>query len=322
MAAALALLFVSVFVTPHAADAYPLSSMGLEFVTTSPNEVAQIGFSGTLTNVTIDWGDGSSLENISGGVNIPEWAYSHTYSTPGTYVAVLSATTLSHFGYCGNPTNNWNLKRILSWGSMNTTDLTCGAWSRTALTSVPATLPASVTNLNYMFYDAHVFNQDLSDWDTSNVVSMERTFQSAPSFNQSLATWNMSSVVDALGMLTNTTDLSDANYSRTLVGWASQPLQPNINLDAVPAQAVDCPAIAARNTLLNAPNTWRIADEAPTQVCADAVTAPNTLAETGASMRWGIVLAAALFFGGVIAIGLVIVFRRRAATQSERDPAE
>lgn len=265
------------------ANAYPPGSMGLEFVTSGANEVAQIGFGGDLQGVTIDWGDGTSLQNIPNGSSVADALYSHTYTTAGTYVAVVSATKLEHFGYCGGATNFWNLTRILSWGDLNTTSFKCAAYTRTALTEVPPTLPSTVTDITEMFYDNHVFNQDLSAWNTANVTSMERVFTNAGTFNHSLGAWNITNVTSLDNILNAATGFGDAAYSNTLIGWASQSVTPNLTLGAVSAQATGCNAIEARNTLINVAN-WTINDTAPTQVCtAQTVTwAPtNTSGQTG-----------------------------------------
>ena len=45
-------------------------------------------------------------------------------------------------------------------------------------------------NLSQMFYDADSFNQDLSSWNTSNVINMTLCFEGAGSFNGKLDGWS------------------------------------------------------------------------------------------------------------------------------------
>ena len=44
------------------------------------------------------------------------------------------------------------------------------------------------------------FNQSLSDWDVSSVVSMYSTFSEAESFDGEVGSWNVSRVVDMNSM--------------------------------------------------------------------------------------------------------------------------
>lgn len=269
-------LFVSLGVLTPAtpANALPGTSIVLEFTTSVPNEDIEVGFGGKLDGVQINWGDINTdgttviIDVTDQGLGEADHLYRATPEFPGTYQVEVSGVTLEHFGYCGAPANFWTLTKIISWGSLNTTSLECAAWSRSGLTSVPETLPSTVTNLNNMFFYAYAFDQDLSGWNTTNVTSMERTFDTAILFNHSLASWDVSNVTNMLAMLTNTLALSDANYSSTLVGWAEQNVQPGLDLDEISAKAIGCPAIAARDALLEAPNSWTILDENPTQVCA------------------------------------------------------
>jgi surface protein len=51
---------------------------------------------------------------------------------------------------------------------------------------------SNVTDMAGMFCDAESFNQDISNWDTSNVENMYMMFYAAKSFNQDLSNWDVS----------------------------------------------------------------------------------------------------------------------------------
>ena len=52
-------------------------------------------------------------------------------------------------------------------------------------------------NMSLMFWAAHLFNQDISKWDTSNITRMSLMFKHAGAFNQDTSKWNTSKVRDA-----------------------------------------------------------------------------------------------------------------------------
>ena len=68
------------------------------------------------------------------------------------------------------------------------------------ITSVPATLNPSITTTRFMFGGSKLFNQDISGWNTVNVVDMAYMFSGAEIFNHSLDTWNVSNVTNMSGM--------------------------------------------------------------------------------------------------------------------------
>lgn len=128
---------------------------------------------------------------------------------------------------------------------------------------------SNVTDMRGMFSKATSFNQNISTWSVSNVTSMASfspyggMFQDATSFNQSLASWNVGNVTDMTNMLSNS-GLSKANYDATLLGWASQTLQPSVALGA--SGLTYCAGATAHAVLTNAPNSWTITGD--TQSCA------------------------------------------------------
>ncbi|WP_338987186.1 BspA family leucine-rich repeat surface protein [Spiroplasma endosymbiont of Dasysyrphus albostriatus] len=76
---------------------------------------------------------------------------------------------------------------------------------------------SNVTNMYCMFYRARKFNQDISNWNTSNVTNMTGMFETASSFNQDISNWNTSNVTNMTGMFETASsfnqDISNWNVS-------------------------------------------------------------------------------------------------------------
>jgi surface protein len=57
--------------------------------------------------------------------------------------------------------------------------------------------------MGFMFNEAYVFNQDISGWNTANVIHMTIMFHTASVFNQNLSGWNVAKVTHRALFATN-----------------------------------------------------------------------------------------------------------------------
>jgi len=194
--------------------------MQLKFTTNADNRTIKLPLYGTV-NCTVDWGDGSATEDFT-----TTGRKRHTFATAGTYTVKISGS-LTQFGYYNEEAEDgWDgagyLTEVTDFGDMGLTSLSGAFCKANNLTSVPASLPATVTDLSYcfyvnskatitnlnlwdvshvtdmsnMFYYATAFNQDISAWDVSAVTNMENMFKRTDAFNQNISTWDVGSVTN------------------------------------------------------------------------------------------------------------------------------
>jgi surface protein len=112
----------------------------------------------------------------------------------------------------------------------------------------------TVDNISGMFEGATSFNQDISGWDVSLVSFMGNLFNGASSFNQNLENWQVLSLKNSISFVGS--GMSAQNYSSTIIGWAAQQVNQNVQVFASDINYCDdYDSIDAWNTLSN-PNIF------------------------------------------------------------------
>lgn len=187
-----------------------------------------LALGGTVTGVSVDWGDGSAADGPYNSAFQP----SHTFSAAGTYIVTLAGTKLEHFG--DYLTSNQYITNVYQWGNLGITDLSRAFWFASKLTSVPSSLPTGVTNLSDTFSRASIFNQDISGWDVSAVSNFQSAFAFTQAFNQDLSVWNISSATNLNNMFQWATAFNNGdsgNNSAHPLTWTMSATQdPNVAL--------------------------------------------------------------------------------------------
>ena len=235
--------------------------------------------SGSTVDVTIDWGDGTSLRRTATG------GQTKTYSQPGVYVVQISGVLTAPPGATTGGTtflNRPKLVQCLSFGNAGLTSLANAFRGHANLTRVPSALPLAIRTMSGMFLSATSFNQPIGQWNTSAVTNMSVVFQQATSFNQPIGQWNTSAVTSMAGMFLNASSFNQpihtwnvssvttmgsmfsgntwgrANYDAALIAWSEQNVRNNVTAGFGTNQYSAGAAAAARAVLVS--KGWVITD--------------------------------------------------------------
>jgi surface protein len=145
---------------------------------------------GIISNLNVNWGDGTQTINTTSPIQ-------HTYANISSYtIKITGYASTFRSAPAGSGTSNPNIIGVSQWGTLGFSSLYRAFRNTTNLVGVPTSIPASVTDISFMFLNASQFNQNISDWNTSNVTNMAGIFADAILFNQPLNNWNTSSVTD------------------------------------------------------------------------------------------------------------------------------
>jgi len=111
--------------------------------------------------------------------------------------------------------------------------LTFGLLPDFTISSTDSPIILSNTSFAYAFVNCYNFNSDISNWNTTNVISMNNAFFAASSFNQNLSNWNTSAVTRMDSMFYNATAFNNGQAP----GGTTAPLNWNTASVGLPVTA-------------------------------------------------------------------------------------
>lgn len=199
-------------------------------------------------NYSIDWGDGHSEEGLTGEAE-------HSYTQAGTYRITING----NFPALSTDGGEKTVQTLEQWGDIKWLSMADFFYGSVDVVNNATDTPdiRLVTSFSYMFYEASLFNADISQWDMSNATNLYSMFGNATSFDVDISGWDISNVTDMQYMFNNNS-LSTENYDALLLSWSKLNVQSNVHFDAGDSQySID--AQAARDTLI-VDHGWDITD--------------------------------------------------------------
>jgi len=163
--------------------------------TTNNNQIVYIGMNTEITyTFQINWGDGST-NNITDFIGAA--AIKHVYATAGTYTVSIAGDFPAIFmGFVA--ATPLALKSIEQWGTIQwqTMEGAFQGCENMVYNATDAPELSQVESMKGMFFDCHVFNGDLNDWNVLNVITMRSMFRGCSSFNADISGWQTNNVLD------------------------------------------------------------------------------------------------------------------------------
>ena len=241
--------------------------------TTIVDENITIPTTGVGYDYNISWGDGTTSTGQTGNTT-------HTYASTGTYTVKISGDfPRIYFNDSGDKDKILSIEQwgTGAWTSMDSAFQGCSnlvgqANDTPDLRSVSSLYRmfnkassfnqnindwnvSNITRMDGIFYDATAFNQDIGDWNVSKVTRMNNMFQRS-SFNQDISSWDVANV-ENMAFMFNGVTLSTTNYDNILIGWNGQTLQSGVTFSG--GNSKYCAGESARADM-NSTDNWTITD--------------------------------------------------------------
>lgn len=139
----------------------------------------------------------------------------------GNFMETFGSETIYAFGYSVSESQlRYIVDYFLSNGyPINPTNCPKCGTNFEQINSLNNIATGAVKNMSGLFattakQNSSNFNEDISNWDTSQVTDMSYMFQGATNFNQDISTWNVSKVTDVSYMFNNA-----ASFNQNLKSW-------------------------------------------------------------------------------------------------------
>ena len=194
------LLLLLILFVPVSASANFITTWKTDNPGDSNDDQITIPTNGNGYNYDIDWGDGNTDTGVTGNIT-------HTYASPGTYTVEISgAFPQIFFDNLGDKDKILSVEQWgdIAWRAMNRTFFGC---QNLVINATDTPDLSDVTNMNQMFRLTNL-NDDIGDWDVSNVTAMANLFNENPNFNQDLNLWDVSNVTIMTSMFFGATSFN------------------------------------------------------------------------------------------------------------------
>ncbi|MDT0540920.1 BspA family leucine-rich repeat surface protein [Croceitalea sp. P059] len=219
------------------------------------NQITIPTFPGETYNYTVDWGDGTTTENVTGDII-------HSYSASGTYVVSISgdfpriyfndafdvsindSDKIIAVNSWGN--NEWSSMQVAFSGCENLNVIADDVPNLSIANSTAAMFlgcsnlvgnlkfnewnMSNIEEMQSMFNRAILFNQPLNNWNTEKALNINGMFAYAASFNQSINSWNIENV-ENIGVMFGFA----SSFNQSLQDWDTSSVT---NMNGVFAEAL------------------------------------------------------------------------------------